>query len=141
MGSKMSENPGNPFYSAPEASSSRQTPKVRFYLPSTPSLSFRAQTSSDHVPQTHQRAQGTRKTVSCRKNIINLHMDKRSSSRWLLVSVQRAATLIKRNDSFIHDTKKSNVIADISRCYSFNSGQRGKFPFHKRIAAILIKTP
>ena len=38
MGSKMSENPGNPFYSAPEASSSRQTPKVRFYLPSTPSL-------------------------------------------------------------------------------------------------------
>ena len=68
---------------------------------------------------------------------INLHMDKRSSSRWLLVSVQRAATLIKRNDSFIHDTKKSNVIADISRCYSFNSGQRGKFPFHKRVAAIL----
>ena len=66
-----------------------------------------------------------------------LHMDKRSSSRWLLVSVQRAATLIKRNDSFIHDTKKSNVIADISRCYSFKSGQRGKFPFHKRVAAIL----
>ena len=28
MGSKMSENPGNPFYSAPEASSSCQTPKV-----------------------------------------------------------------------------------------------------------------
>lgn len=28
MGSKMSENPGNPFYSAPEASSSYQTPKV-----------------------------------------------------------------------------------------------------------------
>ena len=69
-----------------------------------------------------------------------LHMDKRSSFRWLLVSVQRAATLIKRNDSFIHDTKKSNVIADISRCYSFKSGQRGKFPFHKRVAAILIKT-
>ena len=67
----------------------------------------------------------------------NLHMDKRSSSRWLLVSVQREATLIKRNDSFIHDTKKSNVIADISRCYSFKSGQRGKFPFHKRVAAIL----
>ena len=66
-----------------------------------------------------------------------LHMDKRSSSRWLLVSVQRAATLIKRNDSFIHDTKKSNVITDISRCYSFKSGQRGKFPFHKRVAAIL----
>ena len=40
MGSKMSENPGNPFYSAPEASSSRQTPKVRLYLPSTPSLSL-----------------------------------------------------------------------------------------------------
>ena len=39
MGSKMSENPGNPFYSAPEASSSRQTPKVRFYHSSTPSLS------------------------------------------------------------------------------------------------------
>ena len=40
MGSKMSENPGNPFYSAPEASSSRQTPKVRLYdLPFTPSLS------------------------------------------------------------------------------------------------------
>ena len=66
-----------------------------------------------------------------------LHMDKRSSSRWLLVSVQRAATLIKRNDSFIHDTKKSNVITDISRCYSFKSDQRGKFPFHKRVAAIL----
>ena len=29
MGNKMSENPGNPFYSAPEASSSRQTTKVR----------------------------------------------------------------------------------------------------------------
>lgn len=29
MGSKMSENPGNPFYSAPEASSSHQSPKVR----------------------------------------------------------------------------------------------------------------
>lgn len=28
MGSKMSENPGNPFYSAPEASSSSQSPKV-----------------------------------------------------------------------------------------------------------------
>ena len=28
MGSKMSENPGNPFYSAPEASSSYQSPKV-----------------------------------------------------------------------------------------------------------------
>lgn len=28
MGSKMSENPGNPFYSAPEASSSCQSPKV-----------------------------------------------------------------------------------------------------------------
>ena len=39
MGSKMSENPGNPFYFAPEASSSGQTPKVRLYLPSTPSLS------------------------------------------------------------------------------------------------------
>ena len=38
MGSKMSENPGNPFYSAPEASSSRQTPKVRFCPSSTPSL-------------------------------------------------------------------------------------------------------
>ena len=37
MGSKMSENPGNPFYSAPEASSSRQTPKVRFCSSSTPS--------------------------------------------------------------------------------------------------------
>ena len=110
--------------------------KGKIYLPSTPSLSIRAQTSSDHVPQTQQRAQGTRKTVSCRKNIINLHMDKRSSSRWLLVSVQRAATLIKRNDSFIHDTKKSNVIADSSKCYSFKSGQRGKFPFHKRVAAI-----
>ena len=39
MGSKMSKNPGNPFYSAPEASSSRQAPKVRFYLPSTQTLS------------------------------------------------------------------------------------------------------
>lgn len=29
MGNKMSENPGNPFYSAPEVSSSHQTPKVR----------------------------------------------------------------------------------------------------------------
>ena len=38
IGSKMSENPGNPFYSAPEASSSRQTPKVRFCPSSTPSL-------------------------------------------------------------------------------------------------------
>ena len=28
MGSKMSENPGNPFYSAPEAGSSSQSPKV-----------------------------------------------------------------------------------------------------------------
>lgn len=28
MGSRMSENPGNPFYSAPEASSSHQSPKV-----------------------------------------------------------------------------------------------------------------
>ncbi|KAM7429316.1 hypothetical protein ABFA07_019808 [Porites harrisoni] len=27
----MSENPGNPFYSAPEASSSRQTPKMDVY--------------------------------------------------------------------------------------------------------------
>ena len=31
MSNKMSENPGNPFYSAPEASSSRQSPKVRNY--------------------------------------------------------------------------------------------------------------
>ena len=77
------------------------------------------------------------KEISFLSEEYNLHMDKRSSSRWLLVSVQRAATLIKRNDSFIHDTKKSNVIADISRCYSFKSGQRGKFPFHKRVAAIL----
>lgn len=30
MGSKMSENPGNPFYSAPEASSSCQSPKVGY---------------------------------------------------------------------------------------------------------------
>ena len=30
MGNKMSENPGNPFYSAPEASSSRQSTKVRY---------------------------------------------------------------------------------------------------------------
>ena len=30
MGSKMSENPGNPFYAAPEASSSYQSPKVRY---------------------------------------------------------------------------------------------------------------
>ena len=29
MGNKMSENPGNPFYSAPEVSSSHQSPKVR----------------------------------------------------------------------------------------------------------------
>ena len=77
------------------------------------------------------------KEISFLSEEYNLHMDKRSSSRWLLLSVQRAATLIKRNDSFIHDTKKSNVIADISRCYSFKSGQRGKFPFHKRVAAIL----
>jgi len=31
MGSKMSENPGNPFYSAPEASSSSQSPKIDVY--------------------------------------------------------------------------------------------------------------
>lgn len=30
-GSKMSENPGNPFYSAPEANSSRQCPKIDVY--------------------------------------------------------------------------------------------------------------
>ena len=77
------------------------------------------------------------KEISFLSEEYNLHMYKRSSSRWLLVSVQGEATLIKRNDSFIHDTKKSNVIADISRCYSFKSGQRGKFPFHKRVAAIL----
>ena len=77
------------------------------------------------------------KEISFLSEEYNLHMDKRSSSRWLLVSVQRAATLIKPIDSFIHDTKKSNVIGDISSCYSFNSGQRGKFPFHKRVAVIL----
>lgn len=33
MGNKMSENPGNPFYSAPEASSSRQSTKVRGSAP------------------------------------------------------------------------------------------------------------
>ena len=32
MGNKMSENPGNPFYSAPEANSSSQSPKVRHFI-------------------------------------------------------------------------------------------------------------
>ena len=66
----------------------------------------------------------------------NLHMDKRCSSRWLLVSVQRVATLIKRSDSFIY-TKKSNSI-DSSRCSYSSRGQKGrsKFPFHKQVAAI-----
>ena len=50
-------------------------------------------------------------------------MDKKCSSRWLLVSVQRVATLIKCNDSFIY-TKKSNII-DSSRCYLFKSGGGG----------------
>ena len=66
-------------------------------------------------------------------------MDKKCWSRWLLVSVQRVATLIKRNDSFIY-TKKSNII-DSSGCYLFKSGggvEEGldKFPFHKQVAAI-----
>ena len=50
-------------------------------------------------------------------------MDKKCSSRWLLVSVQRVATLIKRNDSFIY-TKKSNII-DSSKRYLFKSGEGG----------------
>ena len=47
----------------------------------------------------------------------NLHMDKKCSSRWLLVCVQRVATLIKRHDNFIY-TKKSNII-NSSWCYLF----------------------
>ena len=46
-------------------------------------------------------------------------MDKKCSSLWLIVSVQRAATLIKPIDSFIY-TKKSNII-DSSWCYLFKS--------------------
>ena len=66
-------------------------------------------------------------------------MDKKCSSRWLLVCVQRVATLIKRHDNFIY-TKKSNII-DSSWCYLFKSGGggeegRGKFLFHKQVDAI-----
>ena len=68
-------------------------------------------------------------------------MDKKCSSRWLLVCVQRVATLIKRHDNFIY-TKKSNII-DSSWCYLFKSGGGGgrrggaNFPFINRLMPFL----